>query len=480
MAQGQQPGEEEHADLPALPGGQLHRQQPVGGEVGGQRAQQAGERGDVESVHQPQRGARRLAAQLLGALGHPQQHAGGDHGGAAHAEQEEQPAHGGVGEARQVQVDQQVVDPEGAGHRLVARSRFQQLAGAAVEHQGGVAAPALVGDVGIFGRGYADHRVVPVGPVHADAAHRLVEGVPGARHQRRDVHHRHRRAALGGGLLARKHVLEEAAPAVFVGRVHAPGHQHHHENQQARIGDHEMKRQRQHRRGVVAVQPGALALAGPEGEEILEDFLVGDHPADDRHQHEHGRHADQPACPDTRHPVQLKVKAVKKVAAPAGARRQQLAGAGVHHRLLAAPAAAFLGLGCVRLPAQLHHRGAGLGQLNVPAFRVRGLGVERRPGQRRGIRRRLRVVQLRRHPQGDLLAEIGAGAGHEHRQQQPAQQQAAPGVQPGHGLPQTRLHNSASGPPSQASAASTSAGIRMPTQARAALRVANAHSTATV
>ncbi len=147
-----------------------------------------------------------------------------------------------------------------------------------------------------------------------------------------------------------------------------------------------MKRQRQHRRGVVAVQPGTLALAGPEGEEVLEDFLVGDHPADDRHQHEHGGHADQPACPDTRHPVQLKVKAIEKVAATAGARRQQLAGAGVHHRLLAAPAPAAFSLGSVRLPAQLGHRRTGFGQLNVPAFRVRGLGVERRPGEGRGVR----------------------------------------------------------------------------------------------
>ncbi len=48
--------------------------------------------------------------------------------------------------------------------------------------------------------------------------------------------------------------------------------------------------------------------------------------------------------------------------------------------------------------------------------------------------------QLRAHPAADSLAVVAGGAGHEDQQQQPADQQAGPGVQPGHRLAESVLH----------------------------------------
>ncbi|KAG0758953.1 hypothetical protein G6F22_019503 [Rhizopus arrhizus] len=84
--------------------------------------------------------------------------------------------------------------------------------------------------------------------------------------------------------------------------------------------------------------------------------------------------------------------------------------------------------------------------------------------------------QLRAHPAADFLAVVTGGAGHEDQQQQPADQQAGPGVQPGHRLAESVLH--APAPSRRATAAISRVGTRMPAQARSAVRVANAHNAA--
>src|SRR5690606_36102036 len=96
--------------------------------------------------------------------------------------------------------------------------------------------------------------------------------------------------------------------------------------------------------------------------------------------------------------------------------------------------------------------------------------------------------QLRTHPLGELVLEVGDRAGQEHRVQHPAEQQADPGVQAGHRLAQPgrgfllpTAHGAvaASDCTDQAASASGTATTSRPLHARHALRASNTQITAT-
>src|SRR3546814_1725565 len=82
---------------------------------------------------------------------------------------------------------------------------------------------------------------------------------------------------------------------------------------------------------------------------------------------------------------------------------------------------------------------------------------------------------LGRHPAGDLFLKIGRCPGHEDGEQQPAEQQPRPGVQPRHRLPETALHSL---PPtaisSQSAAPATSPAATRPIHSFATERTAKA------
>ncbi|KAG1460654.1 hypothetical protein G6F57_014283 [Rhizopus arrhizus] len=234
-----------------------------------------------------------------------------------------------------------------------------------------------------------------------------------------------------------------------------------------------------HRADVVEIQPRPQALVLAEGEEVLEDFLVGDDAGDDRHQHEHRAEADQVARPQHRDVVQVEVQAVEEISATRLARLQGLAGVRVQRGITKATAPATAGIGQLRRqpPEHLHGRVERLRQGDEPVLGLAGVGLQVVHRTLRGhVDADLVGRQRRAHPAADFLAVVTGGAGHEDQQQQPADQQAGPGVQPGHRLAESVLH--AQAPSRRATAAISRVGTRMPAQARSAVRVANAHNAA--
>ncbi len=186
-----------------------------------------------------------------------------------------------------------------------------------------------------------------------------------------------------------------------------------------------MERQQQDGTGIVAIQPGSLALARPESEELLEYLLVDHDAADQRHQHRHRGKTHQPDAQQARH-VQRVMEAEEEIAAYRLARLQHLAAERVEIGTLTA--SLFTG--------RYRQRRRALGrQADVPARRVRMLGFQPalgRPGRCRLIHPAL--AQLRLHPHVQFLVEDRDRAGEKDGEQHPAEQQPAPGMQPGHGL----------------------------------------------
>lgn len=92
-------------------------------------------------------------------------------------------------------------------------------------------------------------------------------------------------------------------------------------------------------------------------------------------------------------------------------------------------------------------------------------------------------MQFGFHPDVDLVAEIAECPGEEHRIQQPAQQQAAPRVEPRHRRAQALGSavdpHAVLAPTARANNAMAVAGRPMPAQARQALAQPNAHRAAT-
>ena len=91
-----------------------------------------------------------------------------------------------------------------------------------------------------------------------------------------------------------------------------------------------------------------------------------------------------------------------------------------------------------------------------------------------------RLLDLRLHPVIDLLVEHRQAAGEKDGKQQPAEQQATPGVQPGHGLSQGLFHARRSSRCGQKPISASGAAAGTTTQARQALRAANAQRIARV
>ncbi|MNI58153.1 hypothetical protein D3C73_1132520 [compost metagenome] len=85
---------------------------------------------------------------------------------------------------------------------------------------------------------------------------------------------------------------------------------------------------------------------------------------------------------------------------------------------------------------------------------------------------------FRLHPVVGLVLEISEGAGQENRKQQPAENQAGPGVQPGHGLAKALFHDRSIQYPIPAAAAKTRPVTINPNQARHAERQAKHQITA--
>ncbi|MNF82351.1 hypothetical protein D3C84_646540 [compost metagenome] len=176
----------------------------------------------------------------------------------------------------------------------------------------------------------------------------------------------------------------------------------------------------------MGVQPGALAVGvRAQGEEILENAAVDDDAADQCHQHEHGGdghyvHAD---------PAGVEVVVQGEEEQPADSFRHGLAGGRIQGE---AHEFAFVG-GLVTGPIER----LALARWTDPD----GVGVRRL--RQHGVAHLVHsqavaggCVQRWPHPALQLLVEAGDAAGEEDDEEQPGRQQAAPGVQPRHGLAQ--------------------------------------------
>ena len=252
-----------------------------------------------------------------------------------------------------------------------------------------------------------------------------------------------------------------------------------HEEHEAAVRDHEVKRQCQHAQHIVKVEPGTVALAGTEGEEIPEDAPMRNDAGDDRHQHEHRADADDPVAHLPRQVVQDVVHLVEHGAAAGVPCLERPAACVVEHA-----GAALGGAGRFRRRAAPEHADL----LDVVAVRRvdrPALGVGRdfaqiveTEGQTFRLRDRLGIERhLGTHPAVDFGVEVTDRPGQKHEVQQPAREEAGPGMQPGHRLPESALHATA---PLVASATMPNTAVHapIPIQARSAERVANAQSTA--
>ena len=232
-----------------------------------------------------------------------------------------------------------------------------------------------------------------------------------------------------------------------------------------------MKRQQQHGTGVVRVKPRALAFGGTKGEEFLEELLVDHDAADQSREHAHGQRTHQVNADHARH-VQGEVEQKEKPPSYRFANRHHLAGIRVqgHRHAITAPAGGGLQL-----------RRALIGQADTPLFCVSLVRLQVAQCALRGLLIGQVVGrQLGGHPVVDLLIEHGQAAGQKDHEQQPADDQATPGVQPGHGLGQGLFHPSRSSSCGQKPMAARGTASTAPIQADHWWRAANAHKMAKV
>ena len=494
--QGGPPGDEHGVHLPLGALRHLHRQQAIGPEHAGHADGQAGDGGDVQPFHEPEAEMRPFrVGQLAAPLHVPQHQSRSHHGRARKADDEVQPARGQVAEAAHVQRIEHAARLGGGAHAVLC---LQQLAADAVEHH----ELRADGDAAVLAADGGHARIGIAGQVDVQALHLarapallgLADHV-GQRCQGRGLARGLACGNKGTELLAGHHALLGRHGRGQIG----PGHVHQGQGHQAGVRDHQVKGQAQHGQRVVRVQPGALPLAPAEGEEVGKDLLVRDHSADDGHQHEHGAQPRQIAAPEHGHVVELEVEAVEELAAARLAHRAFEARAG--GRVEAAVLEAALALAFGRAPEHRGHRAAFIGQVDQPprALRCQARhGVTHTLGHQRGLARLALVRLLGLHPLRDLVPEIAHRAREEHGVEEPAQQQADPGVQVGHGLADARrlggfpglgglagrvrgVRVHAPSPLPQvhhAAGASTRAATSRPAQARVALRTANTQITA--
>ena len=502
--QGGPPGDEHGVHLPLGALRHLHRQQAVGPEHAGHADGQAGDGGDVQPFHEPEAEMRPFrVGQLAAPLHVPQHQSRAHHGRARKADDEVQPARGQVAEAAHVQRIEHAARLGGGAHAVLG---LQQLAADAVERH----ELRADGDAAVVAA-HHDHAGLGIaGQVDVQALH--LARAPALLGLAHHVGQRCQGRGLSRGLASRNEGAELlACHHALLGRhgggQAGPGHVHQGQRHQAGVRDHQVKGQAQHGQRVVRVQPGALALAPAEGEEVGKDLLVRDHPADDGHQHEHGAQPRQIAAPEHGHVVELEVEAVEELAAARLAHRafEARAGGRVEAAVLeAAPGALF---GLRRAPEHRGHRAARIGQVDQPLRALRRHmrhGVADPLGHERGLARLALVRLLGLHPLRDLVPEIAHRAREEHGVEEPAQQQADPGVQVGHGLADAgclgrfrglgglacrvrgvrgvrgvRVHAPSPLPQvHHAAGASTRAATSRPAQARVALRTANTQITA--
>ncbi|MNI41300.1 hypothetical protein D3C73_955500 [compost metagenome] len=154
-------------------------------------------------------------------------------------------------------------------------------------------------------------------------------------------------------------------------------------------------------------------------------------------------------------------------------------GAGLRVEVFFRELAAFAALGWRLLPAHRQARLAGGRQLDQPA---RGTGsvllqIVLCHAQARFGTHRTRG-NFRLHPVAGFILEIGKRTGQENGEQQPAEDETGPGVQPGHRLTKALFHVRSIQYASPDTAARIRHGTASPSQARSAVRQAKHQITA--
>ncbi|MNZ86788.1 hypothetical protein D3C78_1056240 [compost metagenome] len=97
--------------------------------------------------------------------------------------------------------------------------------------------------------------------------------------------------------------------------------------------------------------------------------------------------------------------------------------------------------GTLGAPADTQRRLTRVRQANEPAAGARRMFLKIVLGQgQTGQRLQWPNLHLRLSPVINLFLEVGHRPGEENREQQPAEDQAGPGVQPGHGLAKALFH----------------------------------------
>jgi len=302
--------------------------------------------------------------------------------------------------------------------------------------------------------------------MHADPA-RLATAPLLARFgdQRIEGHRSRRRLAHLFALEAAHHLAEVLHDVAGIAHLRGGRHVGRNEDRHAGVGQHQMERKTDHAEQVVRIEPGTLAVGlGPQGEEILEDAPMDDHPRHQRDEHEHAGQADDVHADVTG--VQVVVQLEEELATQRfrhwlGLRAARVEGDVVDR------------LGGVYFPTESPVRLA-LGRAVHPEGMQLLADVLLQPATHivRTEAGYHAVMQRRAHPAGEFLVEAGDGAGKDDHEQQPARQQAAPGVQTGHALAQFHGRTLQS-PEKNAARHSTAVTPTINSHTRVALRAAN-------
>jgi hypothetical protein len=137
--------------------------------------------------------------------------------------------------------------------------------------------------------------------------------------------------------------------------------------------------------------------------------------------------------------LQLVVEAIEEVAAAGIAHLQHLTAEWVELALLTRAASPLIAR---HLPGHRQARVARARQADHPTPGTAGVLLQVVLRQRQaGFAADLAHRDFRLHPVADLVVEVRQGTGEEDREQNPAEDQSGPGVQPGHGLTKALFHD---------------------------------------
>ncbi|MNP13983.1 hypothetical protein D3C76_1062910 [compost metagenome] len=162
---------------------------------------------------------------------------------------------------------------------------------------------------------------------------------------------------------------------------------------------------------------------------------MGDDAGDQAQQHDERAEGRQPATEGMRH-FELEVEAIEELAAAALAGLDRLPGLRVEVLVDEASAPA-VGVA----PAHVQRCFALIGQADHPTARMPGIGLQIALGHAQaGHRIEGVATHLGLGPVIDLVLEVRQRPGEEDGEQQPAEDQAGPGMQPGHGLAEAFFH----------------------------------------